>query len=167
MSTFFKKLFPAPIISIILVACWLILNQSLSAGHIILALLLGLCIPIFVAPLRPTPVRVRKPVVIIKLIVRVIFDSILANFVVAKGSMRFGKHKPSGDFVYVPLELKDPNGLATLALICTVTPATIWSELALDRSAVYLHVFDLKDPDAEAQKFKSRYEKPLMEIYES
>lgn len=167
MSSIFKKVLPSPIISVILFFSWLILNQSISMGHIALALLFALLIPIFVAPLRPTPVSVKKPLVIIKLIIRVFFDVIEANLFVVKRLVLFGKKTPGGDFVYVPLELRDPNGLATLALICTVTPATIWSELALDRSAVYLHVFDLQDPEAEAKKFKERYEFPLMEIFES
>ena len=167
MKSFIKKIFPAPIISCILILEWLIFNRSVSNGHLLLALLLGIGIPLFLAPLRPTPVKIRKPLVILKLVIRVFFDVIEANIFVAKSSLKLGKNKPTGDFVYVPLELKDPNGLATLALICTVIPATIWSELALDRSAVYLHVFGLQDPEEESRKFKTRYEKPLMEIYES
>ncbi|MGL4666510.1 MAG: Na+/H+ antiporter subunit E [Saezia sp.] len=167
MKKWVKKIFPAPIITCMLALGWLMLNRSLSHGHLLLALLLGIAIPVFLAPLRPTPVKIRKPLVIAKLFGRVFIDVIEANFFVAKGILQFGKNKPQGDFVYVPLELKDPNGLATLALICTVVPATIWSELALDRSAVYLHVFGLVDPEEESRKFKSRYEKPLMEIYES
>ena len=36
-----RKLLPAPLLSASLVAMWLVLNESLSAGHILLALLLG------------------------------------------------------------------------------------------------------------------------------
>lgn len=167
MKSFLKRIFPAPIISCILVFGWLILNRSLNPGHLLLAIVLGMAIPVFLAPLRPTPVKVRKPIVIIKLIARVFIDVVEANIFVARSSLQFGVKTPTGDFVHVPLELKDPSGLATLALICTVVPATIWSELALDRSAVYLHVFGLEDPEEEIRKFKSRYEEPLMEIYES
>ena len=162
-----KKLFPAPLMSCILFFLWLIINRSLDAGQLLLAFIFAIGIPIFIAPLRPTPVKVRKPWVILKLIIRVFIDVLAANFFVLKGTFKFGAKSPTGGFVYVPLELKDPNGLATLALICTVVPATIWSELALDRTAVYLHVFGLEDPKEESNKFKSRYEKPLMEIYES
>ena len=167
MKGFIKKIFPAPIISGILILGWLILNRSTSNAHLLLAVIFGIAIPIFLAPLRPTPVKVCKPLTIVKLIIRVFFDVIDANIFVAKNTLKCGKNTPIGDFIHVPLELKDPNGLATLALICTVIPATIWSELALDRSAVYLHVFGLEDPEEECRKFKSRYEKPLMEIYQS
>lgn len=166
MKKILNKIFPAPLITCILIFGWLILNKTLTNSHILLGVILGIIIPIFIAPLRPTSVRIRKPFVILKLIVCVFFDLVAANIYIAKASLNFGKNKPLGDFVEIPLDIKDPNGLATLALICTVIPATIWSELALDRSAVYLHVFGLKDAEEERQKFKNRYEKPLMEIFE-
>lgn len=33
-------------------------------------------------------------------------------------------------------------------MITTVVPGTVWSELALDRSVLLLHVFDLEDEAA-------------------
>ncbi|MDP1999973.1 MAG: Na+/H+ antiporter subunit E, partial [Rhodoferax sp.] len=62
--------------------------------------------------------------------------------------------------------LRDPNGLAALAAIMCVIPGTIWSELALDRSALLMHIFDMKDEQAEIELIKTRYERPLMEIFE-
>ena len=66
----------------------------------------------------------------------------------------------------IPLALRDPNGLAALAIITTVVPGTVWSELAMDRSALLLHLFDVEDEQAYIDFFKQRYEKPLMEIFE-
>lgn len=166
MNKIRKTLFPAPLLSVALITIWLVLNQSLSASHIMLAVFLGWLIPVFTAPLRPTPVSIRNPILAFRLFWIVGYDVIISNFIVARAALRFGKKKPSGDFVRVPLELTDPNGLSVLAAICTVNPGTIWAELALDRSAVLIHVFDLKDPQSEIQRFKTRYEKPLMEIFE-
>ena len=61
---------------------------------------------------------------------------------------------------------RDANGLAALAVITTIVPGTVWSELALDRSAFLLHVFDLDDEASFIAWFKSRYERPLMEIFQ-
>ena len=69
-------------------------------------------------------------------------------------------------FVIIPLELRDPYGLAALAMVTTVVPGTVWSELALDRSAVMLHVWDVDDEAAFVARYKARYEKPLQEIFE-
>jgi multicomponent K+:H+ antiporter subunit E len=62
--------------------------------------------------------------------------------------------------------LHDANGLAALAIITTVVPGTVWSELAVDRSALLLHLFDVDDEQAYVSYFKQRYEKPLTEIFE-
>jgi hypothetical protein len=44
--------------------------------------------------------------------------------------------------------MRDPHGLAVLAAITCVIPGTVWSELALDRSALLIHIFDLDDEQA-------------------
>ena len=58
------------------------------------------------------------------------------------------------------------NVLAALAVITTVVPGTVWSELAIDRSAVLLHVFDVDDQAAFVARYKARYERPLIEIFQ-
>jgi multicomponent K+:H+ antiporter subunit E len=62
--------------------------------------------------------------------------------------------------------LRDAYGLAALAIITTVVPGTVWTELAVDRSAVLLHLVHTDDAEAYAVYFKERYERPLMEIFE-
>ena len=51
-------------------------------------------------------------------------------------------------------------------MITTIVPGTVWSELALDRSRLLLHVFDVDDDAAFVAHFKARYERPLQEIFE-
>ena len=58
------------------------------------------------------------------------------------------------------------HALAALAMISAVIPGTVWSELAPDRSALLMHVFDLEDEAAFIQHFKTDYEQPLKEIFE-
>lgn len=66
-----KRLFPAPLLSLSLWGLWLLLNLSLSAGNLLLGALLAILAPILMAPLRPLPVRIRKPGTIVRLILRV------------------------------------------------------------------------------------------------
>lgn len=166
MNKFFKAILPSPLLTVVLILLWLTVNATLHPAHILLAIVLGITVPLFTKPLRPTPVKIHHPLKITKLFFIVIYDSIVSNIEVALGAMRFGSKKPQGEFIKIPLEIRDPNGLALLALICTIIPGSIWSELALDRSAVYIHVFDPKDVKQEIHWFKTRYEKPLMEIFE-
>ena len=67
----------------------------------------------------------------------------------------------------MPLQLRDPNALAVLATIVCITPGTAWAELSLDRSMLLLHVLEVEDAAAIAADIKQRYERPLMEIFES
>lgn len=161
-----KRLFPAPLLSLALAALWLLLNNSLSLGQWLMAVLLGVLVPILTQSLRPTPVRMRRPLVALRLFLRVGLDVLDWNWRVLRGTLARAENVPEGGFVTVPLDLRDPNGLAALAAIMCVIPGTIWSEIALDRSALIVHIFDLDNPEVEIAQIKTRYERPLMEIFE-
>ena len=161
-----RRLFPALWLSLALWALWLLLNLSLSAGNLLLGAALAILAPVMFAPLRPLPVRIRRPGVIIKLFFLVGRDVVASNIAVAWGVLRAGKNPPRSRFIKIPLDLRDANGLAALSMITTVVPGTIWSELALDRSVLLLHVFDLDDEASFIEHFKTAYERPLMEIFE-
>lgn len=161
-----KRLFPAPLLSANLFGLWLVLNQSVSAGHVLLAALLGVLIPRLTAPLRPLPVRIRRPRVLARLILRVGKDVLVSGAEVAWGLMRLPWRTPNGAFVRIPLDVSDPNALAALAVITTVVPGTVWSELAPDRSVLLLHVFDVRDETRFIAHYKSSYERPLKEIFQ-
>ncbi|MFJ4354193.1 Na+/H+ antiporter subunit E [Pseudomonas sp. NPDC089428] len=161
-----SRLFPAPLLSAALFVLWLLLNLSLSPGNLLLGAALGVLAPLLMAPLRPQYAHVRKPWAVAKLIGRVGIDVIHSNLLVAIGVLRAGQRPPRSAFVHIPLDLRDAHGLAALSMITTVVPGTVWSELALDRSVLLLHVFDLNDEAAFIEHFKHTYERPLMEIFE-
>ena len=160
-----RRLLPAPLLTAALLAIWLLLNESWSAGQVALGALLAVAIPWLSAPLRPLAVRVRHPGVALRLAAAVARDVVAANLEVA-WTVATGTREPRAAFVQIPLDLRDPNGLATLSVITTIVPGTVWMELAPDRSGVLLHVFDLADEAAFVAHFKSRYERPLQEIFE-
>lgn len=160
-----KRLLPAPLLSAALLAMWLVLNSSVGPGHVLLGAILAVALPWIAAPLRPLAVRVRRPGAALRLTAAVLRDVIASNLDVAWSVVK-GSRAPRAGFVRIPLELRDPSGLAALAIITTVVPGTVWSELAPDRSAVLLHVFDLDDEASFVEHYKSRYERPLREIFE-
>ena len=160
-----KRLLPSLPLSAGLWALWLLLNESLAAGHVLLGLLLALVVPWLVAPLRPAGGPLRRPKVLALLVLRVGRDVVLSALDVLRGVLRPAHRRPRGDFVVIPLELRDVHGLAALAIITTVVPGTVWSELAPVRSALLLHVFDLDDEAAFVAHFKADYERPLLEIF--
>ncbi|MCE0464238.1 MULTISPECIES: Na+/H+ antiporter subunit E [Pseudomonas] len=161
-----KRLFPAPWLSLALWMLWLVLNLSVSAGHVLLGAALGFLAPLLMRPLRPRPIRIRRPWTVLRLFLRVGFDVLVSNLAVAWGVVSAGRRPPRSRFVKVPLDLHDANGLAALSMITTVIPGTVWSELALDRSILLMHVFDLDDEASFIAHFKATYERPLMEIFQ-
>lgn len=161
-----KRLVPAPLTSAGLLAVWLALARVQSAGQVLLGLVLALLIPVITLPLRPTKVRVRRPLVVVRFILRVGYDVLRSNLTVAWGVLTWRWRRPDSKFVIIPLELRDPLGLAALSMVTTVVPGTVWSELALDRSSLLLHVWDLGEEETFIARFKLRYEQPLREIFE-
>ena len=161
----FSKLLPMPLMSVALFAIWLGLARSTSIGRLLLGVLLALIAPILAAPLRPKT-RVRSPRAVLRFIARVAADVVLSNFEVARGVVGWRWRPPQSKFVVVPLDLRDPVGLTVLAMVTTVVPGTVWSELALDRSALLLHAWDVDEEGAFVARFKARYELPLREIFE-
>jgi len=104
--------------------------------------------------------------VALRLVAVVMADVIASALALARAVLRSRSRPPRSAFVVIPLELRDAHGLAMLALITTIVPGTIWSELTPDRRSVVLHVFDIADTVAYVAHYKRRYEKPLMEIFE-
>jgi len=160
------KLLPAPWLSLALFAGWLLLTRSFSLGQALLGGVAAVAIPLLLAPLRPRPVPLKRPGVLLRLILRVGRDVVWSGLKVAAGIVRSGARPPQGTFVRVPLALRDEHALAALAMITAVIPGSVWSELAADRSALLIHIFDLDDEAAFIAHFKADYEHPLKEIFE-
>ena len=161
-----KRLFPAPLLSVFLCLVWLVLNRSISPGQIIQGALYGLLIPMLTQGLRPSQVKIKKPLVILRLALRVAKDSLQSNAAVLRLLLVPGSRQKPPAFVHVPLSLRDPNGLAALAMIVCITPGTAWAEISRDRSILLLHVLEADDPQSIIDHIKACYERPLMEIFE-
>jgi multicomponent K+:H+ antiporter subunit E len=161
-----KRWFPAPILSVALLLLWLLLNQSIAAGHIAIGCVAAFIVPRLVAPLRPAVGGVRGPRAALRLIGVVAIDVVRSALQVAGGVLGAGRRPPRARFVVVPLDLRNVHALAALALITTIVPGTVWSELAPDRSRLLLHVFDSADDAHFVAHYKARYEQPLQEIFE-
>ena len=164
--TSLKGLVPAPLLSVGLFALWLALSRGVGAGQLFLGLALALGVPFVTANLRPAQVRVRRPLTIARFIAVIGHDVVASAFEVGWGVVVSRWRPSSSGFVVIPLQLRDPVGLAALAMVTTVVPGTVWSELALDRSAVMLHVWNVGDQRRFIERFKTRYEQPLREIFE-
>lgn len=161
-----RRWLPYPLLALALLAMWLLLYQSLAPGHVVLAAGLALGGALSVAALELPQARLRRPGAIVKLLLLVLYDIARSNIAVAR--IIIGR-RPAGltsGFMEIPLDMRSPYGLATLATIITATPGTLWVDFSSDRGVLTIHVLDLVDENAWIETIKQRYERLLMEIFE-
>ena len=156
-----------PVLTAALFALWLLLNQTLSLGHVLLGLVLSIALAWASGALRPVKPRLRRVDRAIVLLGFVLADIVRSNFRVASIVLGLARNrKARSGFVKIPLELADPHALAVLACIVTATPGTVWVEHDLATGTLTLHVLDLQDETEWIDWVKRRYERLLMEIFE-
>lgn len=155
-----------PVLPAFLLAMWVLLNDSASPGHIVLGAAFAVLITAAVARLRPLPAWPHRLHVAIGLIGHVLIDIVRSNWAVGRIVLGASRRQPTIGFMKIPLDMRDPHGLAMLAVIVTGTPGTVWAGHDAESNVLTLHVLDLKDEAAWVRTIKQRYERPLMEIFE-
>jgi multicomponent K+:H+ antiporter subunit E len=158
------RLLPAPLLSAVLFAAWLLLN-GVSSGHLVLGAALAVAIPWFTERFRPDRFRLRAWPTIAVLAATVLWDIVVSNVQVAR--LILGpERRIHPRFVWLPLALRDPHAIATLAGIITMTPGTLSADLTEDRRFLLVHALNVTDEAALVATIKTRYEAPLRRVFE-
>jgi multicomponent K+:H+ antiporter subunit E len=150
-----------------LLALWLLLNESLAPGQVLLGAALALGGVAVYSRLQLPANRVRhRPGAALRLLGLVVADIVRSNLAVARIVLGLDRGQRSAGFLALPLELRHPGGLAVIACIITATPGTSWVRYDSAANVVTIHVLDLVDADDWIRLFKQRYERLLMEIFQ-
>ncbi len=162
-----SSLLPSPLTSVALFIAWPMLNESASAGQLLLGAALALALPALLAPLRPSRSNLRAWPTLARLVGVVLWDVVRSNIDVAR---RVLGHEAAIQtrFVWVPIALQDPLAVVMLAGIVTTTPGTISAELSDDRRWLLVHALHAPDDAAAAAivaDIQLRYEAPLAEVF--
>ena len=161
-----RRLLPHPLLTPILTGVWLLLVNSTAPGQIVLGVLLGWLLPLFTLRFWPDPVRIRRPLVLLRFIVVVLFDMLVANVTVARLILgRPGNLQPS--FVALPLRLQSDLAISLLANTISLTPGTVSARLSDDRTHLLIHALHVTDHDTLIRTIQRRYEQPLLKVFES
>jgi multicomponent K+:H+ antiporter subunit E len=161
-----RKLVPHPLLTLGLLLMWLVLNDGLDPSHVLLGLLVALLGGAVYARLEPSPGKMGNFVVPAATLAWLVFvDIVRSNIAVLRIAVRLPAPGRVAGFLAIPLELRDPRGLAVLAGIVTATPGTSWAHYEAASNILTLHVLDLVDEEAWVRQFKDRYERRLMEIF--
>jgi multicomponent K+:H+ antiporter subunit E len=151
---------------VLLLAFWLVLNDSLSAAHLLLGAALAAGGVYLFSRLEPGARLRSRPALMLQLVVLVLWDIVRSNLAVGRIVLGAGGSERRAGFLVLPLELRHPGGLAVIACIITATPGTSWVRYDRAQNALTIHVLDLVDDQAWIRLFKHTYERRLLEIFE-
>jgi multicomponent K+:H+ antiporter subunit E len=154
------------VLTVMLLLMWLLLNDTLSLGNILLGLLLAIVLAWSSSALRPLRPKIRCAHLALVLLGFVLLDIVRSNINVARIVLGLHGRTLNSGFVKIPLDLHDSHGLAVLACIVTATPGTVWVDHDAAARVLTLHVLDLRNEADWIDWVKNRYERLLRGIFE-
>lgn len=160
-----RKLFPHPFLSITLFVVWMLLVNRWALGSAVFAAMIGIGVPILTAPYWPDTRAFKSPSRIPAYIAIVFYDIVKANFSIAWVVLFTPRSKLQPAWISVPLELRQPEAITTLACTITLTPGTVSCDISEDGRELLVHCLHAPDPDAVLDEIKTRYEDRLKEIF--
>ena len=157
-------LLPHPLLSLVLLLLWLLLNNSAAPGQLLLGALLGVLIPLFTRRFWPQPAYLTQPGRALRFAGRVLWDILVANFAVAR--IVLGPNSAVRPvFVRVPLDVEGEFATTVLLMVISLTPGTLTADLDTERRYLLVHALSEDDPDELVRRIKRRYETAIKEIF--
>lgn len=160
-----RKLFPHPALSASLAIVWLLLLNAITLGGLVLALAVGIVVPLLTAPYWPNRPKLRLGWPMIDYFGVVTWDIIVANFQVAKLILFRRNQDLRSAWLTIPLDLRSPEAISVLAGTISLTPGTVSADVAGDGKSLLVHVLDVEEREEEVRRIKNRYERRLMRIF--
>ena len=144
---------------------WLLLANELSAGQMVLGLVLGAAVLTLTARFSASHLPIRSYRAASQLAAVFLYDLIVANLAVARAALalRVTIHPR---FVRVPLDIREPGPAALLAAMVTLTPGTVSVDLDLTEQMLTVHGLLVGDEARAAAQIKTRYETRIKEIFQ-
>ncbi len=161
-----RKILPHPFLTLLLIAVWQMLVNTLTLGNLLLGTILALIIPVITSPYWPNRPHLRSALRIADYIRVVLWDICVANVQVAYIILFKSNADTQPAWISVPLDLRTPEAITVFAGTITMTPGTVSSDLSADGRSLLVHCLDAPDPDAVRDEVKARYEARLKEIFE-
>lgn len=165
MDEFASKVFPHPILSLVVLGVWLLLWDTLSPGTIALGCIVAVVSPIFARRFWPDSPKVQRIGPVFAYLGIFVRDILIANIGVAI-SVVLPNSRLQPTFLEIPLEIDHPFLITILANTISLTPGTVTTNVAGDRDHLLVHCLDCEDPEEEIRNIKERYEDRLQEIFE-
>ncbi|WP_424812329.1 Na+/H+ antiporter subunit E [Roseococcus sp. YIM B11640] len=154
-----------PFVVLAIFLMWMLLNETVSPGPALVGIAVALTGGWLYGLIEDATGRLHRPGLALRLAADVTYDVVMSNIAVTRVILeRRGTERQSG-FIRIPVQMRHPFALASLAIILTATPGTCWIEYDPEAGSVLLHVLDLAQEESWAKLIHERYERPLMEIF--
>src|SRR5699024_12120007 len=119
-GTAMKRRLAHPLLVVMLLLAWLMLQQSIAIGTILIGLIIAWGLSRLWIRLDAPRVRVRHPGKLLVLGFRVIVDVVASNW--AMGRLIVTRRTHTYAFVVIDLQVEQPAALAVLACVIPATP---------------------------------------------
>jgi multicomponent K+:H+ antiporter subunit E len=160
-----RRWFPHAALSCFMLVLWLLLANSINVGQLLLGSILAWFIPWFSQGFWPESLRMRKPLVLGRFLLVVMWDIVIANLILAARILGPVKRLQPG-FMRVPLDIEQEFTITLLASTISLTPGTVSADLSMEGRYLLVHSLHVTDIDAAIAEIKQRYEAPLKEVFE-
>jgi len=160
----YRRLLPHPTFSLVLLLVWLLLNNTIAAGHIALGAIIALVLPWATSSFWADRLHLHKPGLALRFLFLVLWDITIANIHVAKLILS-PRRKLRPAFIHYPLDMDNDFAITVLAATISLTPGTVSIDVNDDHSVLLIHALDVDDEAALIAEIKSRYEAPIKEIF--
>ncbi|MEY8801730.1 Na+/H+ antiporter subunit E [Leisingera sp. XS_AS12] len=164
--TLFRRLFPHPLLTLLLTVTWLLLVNGWSLNSLLFGLGLGILIPFLTQAYWPNRPRLSRPLKVIEYVLVVLADIVQANIIVARIVLFKPNAERRPNWITIPLDLKTPEAITALAGTITMTPGTLSADVSDEGHTLLVHCLDAPNPEAVRDEIKERYERRLREIFE-
>lgn len=159
-----KTILPQPALTVMVALVWLLLLNRLSFGGVVVALAVGLIVPLVTNRFWPQGARLRWGPAVGYLAI-VLYDIVIANFEVAWIILFRRNADLRSGWLVVPLDLRSAEAITALAATISLTPGTVSSDVSADGRMLLVHALDVADPAEAVMRIKTRYEARLLRIF--
>ena len=159
-----RRIIPHPGLSVLLLLVWMLLQNSLSFGALVVGIVIGILVPIFTAPFWPGRPRIGY-LHAFSYLALVIWDIVVANFEVAWIILFRRNRDLRPAWLVIPIGLDTPEAITVLAGTISLTPGTVTSDVSACGRFLLVHALDSADHEADIRKIKTRYEAGLKKVF--
>ena len=160
-----RRLYPHPLLTLLLFVTWMLLVNQFKIGSLVMALILATAIPLLTAPYWPNRPKLRNLPAFAAYLLLVMWDVVIANISVARIILFMRGDQIRSAWIAVPIDLKSPEAITILAGTITMTPGTVTADMSACGRVLLIHSLHAPDPEAIVQDIKTRYEARLKRIF--